>query len=454
MNKPDLQYEYGKIPPQALDLEEAVLGALLIDPESTDSVLTLLPEGSFYKEANNIIYSAIKTIYGSGGQVDILTITEHLRKKEQLEGIGGAVYIAKLTSRVGTGLGAVEHAMIILQKYVLREAIRIASDLSTKAFDGGADPEDMISELFSAVNDLQAILLSNQRGATLKEALNLSVEKYFERVKMRQTGHTLGVKTPLPSLDKKTNGWQNADLVIVAARPSMGKTAFAISSATQAAKNGRAAVIFSIEMTTEKLADRIVIGEGHLDPNQYRAGTMSSHDQQLAEKIIDDLDHLQVYIDDSPRQTVADIWGKCRILVNKKQCDFVIIDYVGLIGASKERGKSREQEVAEISASLKMMAKDLNIPVMVLSQLNRGVEMRKDKRPNLADLRESGSLEQDSDVVIMLYRDEYYNPGQSEGIGEAIITKNRNGPCGMIEFNYNTSLTRIWEDEGRPFPIV
>lgn len=439
--------EYGKVPPQAPELEEAVLGALLIDPDSLDNVTSILPEESFYKEANNIIYSAIKEIYGSGGQIDILTITDHLRKKEMLERVGGALYIAKLTSRVGSGSHAGEHAMIVLQKFILREGIRIANTLSEKSFDEDADPEDIIAEVFRSANDLQGLLLSNKRGSTLQEALEMSAESYFNRKKLRQSGQTVGVKTPLKSLDKYTNGWQDSDLIIIAARPSMGKTGFALAAVMNAAKQGKNPVMFSIEMTTEKLADRIMIGEGYLDPNQFRAATLSSHDEQMIEKLIGDLGGLDVEIDDEPRQSLADIWGKCRILKNKGKCGMVVIDYIGLMDSVKGRGKSREQEVAEISKGLKAMAKDLAIPVIVLSQLNRSVEMRQDKRPNLADLRESGSLEQDADVVVMLYRDEYYNPGQSVGVGECIITKNRNGGVGMVEFLYNTSLTRIYENE-------
>lgn len=439
--------DYGKIPPQATDLEEAVLGALMIDPDITDNVLSLLKPEMFYTQANQIVFESLKELYGSGKQIDILTISEQLRKKQQLEQIGGVVYLSQLTSRIGSGAHAAEHAMIILQKFVMREGVRIASQLSEMAFDESTEPEDMIAQMFSNVNDLQSVLTSTKRGSTLQEALEMSAEGYFNRVKMRKIGQTTGVKTPLKSIDKMTSGWQQSDLIIVAARPSMGKTAFAISCATEAAKSARAPVIFSIEMTTEKLADRIIIGEGHLDPNQFRGGSLSPHDEQLIEKVISDMSHLGIHIDDTPKQSVSDIWGKCRILKNKNECDMVIIDYVGLIQSVKGRGKSREQEVSEISSSLKAMAKDLNIPVMVLSQLNRGVEMRQDKRPNLSDLRESGSLEQDADLVAMLYRDEYYNPGNNVGVGECIIAKHRNGPCGMIEFLYNTSLTRIYEEE-------
>jgi replicative DNA helicase len=446
--------DYGKIPPQALDLEEVVLGALLMDKHVLHNVISLLPGGEvFYKEAHQRIYDAIRDIFNTGGAVDILTVTEYLRKKESLELAGGAVYLSTLTSRVASGAHATEHAMIILQKYVMREAIRISAQLSERAFDESSEPEDMITELFGAVNELQSVLLSNKRGYSLPEALNKSIDNYFGRKKLRQDGKTAGIKTPLKGLDAYTNGWQDSDLIIIAARPSMGKTAFALSIIMNAAKQGKNPVIFSIEMTVDKLADRIMIGEGYLDPNQFRAATLSAHDEEILEDVLGKLEDLDLYIDDAAKQSLSDIWGKARILKNQGKCGLVVIDYVGLMESVKSKGKSREQEVSEISRGLKAMAKDLGIPVIVLSQLNRSVEARQDKRPNLADLRESGSLEQDADLVIFLYRDEYYNPGSSVGVGECIISKNRNGGVGMVEFMYNTSLTRIYEEEGyvRPF---
>lgn len=448
--------DYGKIPPQATDLEEVVLGALLLDNSVLENVISVLPsEEVFYKDAHQLIYRSIRKLYGSGKAVDMLTVMEDLRKSESLEKVGGAVYLSNLTSRVASGAHAGEHAMIILQKYVMREAIRISSTLSERAFDESTDAEDMIAEMFTSVNQLQGTLLSNKRGDSLDDVLNQSIDDYFARKSVKQSGETVGIKTPLKALNRITNGWQDSDLIILAARPSMGKTAFAISALMHAAKQKKAAVMFSIEMTSGKIGDRILIGEGHLDASAYRSGTMMEEDEQIAEKTMGDLSGLNVIIHDEPKQTVSEIWGKCRILKGRGQCDLVIIDYVGLINASKERGKSREQEVSEISSSLKAMAKDLNIPVIVLSQLNRGVELRQDKRPNLADLRESGSLEQDADVVIFLYRDEYYNPGQSVGVGEAIVAKHRNGKVGLVEFNYNSSLTRIWDEEDhatiRPF---
>jgi len=450
MTKLDSNLEYGKIPPQALDVEEVLLGALLLDPDSLDNTLSVLPDDAFYKEAHNIIYQAVKTIYGSGGKVDLLTVVEGLRKTEQLEIVGGAFYLSQLTSRVASGAHASEHAMIILQKFVMRQAIRIANTLSEEAYNEGCEPEDMISKLFHSVNDLQSILLSNKRGKTLGEVMDASIQDYYERKKLRQTGQTLGIKTPLKDVDDFTNGWQDSDLIILAARPSMGKTAFAISAIISAAKHGKHSVMFSIEMKDTKVGDRILIGEGSLDPHRFRGGSLLDDQEQAAEKTVGEVEKLPALIDDAPKQTVSDIWGKCRILKNKGKCDFVVIDYIGLVTPSRDRGKTREQEVSEISASLKMMAKDLDIPVMILSQLNRGVEARNDKRPKLSDLRESGSLEQDADVVIMLYRDEYYNPGNSIGVGEANITKNRNGSVGMVEFNYNSSLTRIYDQEEVP----
>lgn len=445
--------DYGKVPPHALDLEEVVLGALLLDKSVLDNVISLLPtEEIFYREAHQLIYKSIRKIFGSGGAVDMLTVVEDLRKAESLEQVGGVVFLSQLTSRVASGAHATQHAMIILQKYVMREAIRISGQLSERAFDEGSDPDDMIAELFRSVSELQSILLSNQRGETMRETIDGAIQDYFDRKGVRQSGNTVGIKTPLKELDKITNGWQNSDLIILAARPSMGKTAFAISALLNAAKQKKASVMFSIEMTAGKIGDRILIGEGYLDASQFRSGSMSDSDEAIMENLMGKLERLPVYIDDSPKQTVSEIWGKCRILKNKGECDFVIIDYVGLISSSKERGKSREQEVAEISSNLKAMAKDLDIPVMVLSQLNRGVELRQDKRPNLADLRESGSLEQDADLVMFLYRDEYYNPGQSVGVGECIVAKQRNGKVGLVEFLYNSSLTRIYENESTQFP--
>jgi len=443
--------DFGKVPPQAIEVEQAVLGALLIDSEVLDQVFPMLDYRAFYRESHAVVFRSMKKLYVAGGKIDLLTVVEQLRKDGQLEAVGGISFVAGLYAGVGSGVHAVEHAAIVLDKYILREAIRLSAAVTEKALDQEADPEDIIAALFTQVNDLQGILLSNQRGMTLTEAVNASIEDYFERKKLRSTGKTLGVPTPLRAINRYTNGWQDSDLIILAARPSMGKTAFAVSSVIAAARHGKKCVLFSIEMTSKKIADRVILGQTLVDDAQYRSGSLLYQDEQKIENVTGEIENLSIVIDDSPRLTMPDIWGKLRILKNKGQCDFVVIDYIGLIVPSRERGKNREQEVAEISASLKQMAKDLDVPVMVLSQLNRGVEMRPDKRPKLADLRESGSLEQDADVVILLYRDEYYNPdGPIKGIGEANIAKNRNGNTGYVEFKYNESMTNIYDVDNYP----
>lgn len=458
---PAIALDYGKIPPQAMDLEEAVLGAIMLEKDAILSVLDIVEPGSFYKEAHQQIYEVCQSLSMQEKPIDLLTVTEQLRKLEKLEAVGGAVYIAQLTSRIGSAAHLEYHARIVAQKYIQRELIRVSSEIQERAFDESTDVDDLLD--FS-----ERELLNIAEGHIKKETIKLNnllksaIEQIEEAGKRKDS--LSGVPSGFMRLDRLTSGWQKSDLIILAARPSMGKTAFVLSMArNMAVDHNRPVAFFSLEMSSIQLVNRLIIGETQLASDKIRTGRLENYEWEQLEYKIKDLEKAPIYVDDTPAISIFEFRAKARRLKQKYDIQAVIIDYLQLMTGSKDSG-SREQEVSNISRSLKSVAKELDIPVIALSQLNRSVEMRSgNKRPQLSDLRESGAIEQDADLVIFIHRSEYYGIDVDEegnslkGIAEIIVSKHRNGPVGDINLKFvreyakfvdlDDTLAMVEEDE-------
>ncbi len=432
----------GKLPPQALDLEEAVLGALMLEVDALSAVIDILKPEIFYKESHQTIFTAIRNLFQKSEPVDLLTVTAELRKLGQLELIGGAFYVTELTNRVASAANIEFHARIISQKYIQRELIKISTEVINKAYEDTTDVFELLDE---AEKKLFEVTENNlKRGSeNMSDLIRQSLEE-LEKIKDVEGGLT-GVPTGFTVLDTVTSGWQKADLIIVAARPGMGKTAFIMSCARNAAVDfKRPVAIFSLEMSSVQLVNRLISGEAELESSKLRKGNLERHEWQQLHTKIGKLSEAPIYIDDTPALSVFDLRAKARRLKSQFDIQLLVVDYLQLMrGTVDNKGGNREQEIGTISRSLKAIAKELNIPVIALSQLSRKVEERGGvKRPILSDLRESGSIEQDADMVIFLNRPEYYGLVQDEegnstkDLAEVIIAKHRNGSIEDVKLSF------------------
>lgn len=428
--------DHGKIPPQALDLEGAVLGAIMLERDAILSVIDILKPECFYQEAHQKIYTAALELSIREKPIDLLTITEELRKKEQLDEVGGATYISQLTSRVGSAAHLEYHARIVAQKYIQRELIRVSTEIQTKSYDETIDVDDLLD--FSE-RELLNIAEGNIKKETVK--INKLIQDALHQIEEagKRDDSLSGVPSGFSQLDRLTSGWQPSDLVIIAARPSMGKTAFVLSMARNiSVDHDRPIAFFSLEMSSLQLVNRLIVAETQLPSDKIRNGRLENYQWEQLEYKIKDLEQAPIYIDDTPAISIFEFRAKCRRLKQKYDVQAIVIDYLQLMtsGQTGNMG-SREQEVSNISRSLKSIAKELNVPILALSQLNRSVEMRSgNKRPQLSDLRESGAIEQDADVVMFINRPAAYGrevEPEMENIAEVIIAKQRNGPVGEVE---------------------
>ncbi|MFD0765060.1 replicative DNA helicase [Mucilaginibacter lutimaris] len=435
----------GKLQPQALDLEEAVLGALMLEKDALSSVIDVLKPEVFYEVRHQKIFNAISVLFEKTSPVDILTVTAQLRQQGELEMIGGAYYITELTNRVASAANIEYHSRIIIQKYIQRELIRISTDVINSAYE---DTSDVLEMLDKAEKNLFEIAQNNLRRDSRKmDDLVHEALKDIEALKDKKDGLT-GVPSGFTDLDRMTSGWQKSDLVIIAARPAMGKTAFVLSCARNAAVDfDKPVVVFSLEMSSVQLVNRLISGETEIEQEKIRKGTLEEWEWQQIHSKIGRLEAAPLIIDDTPSLNIFEFRAKCRRLKSQHDIQLIIIDYLQLMQGKAEGkggGGNREQEIGSISRALKTVAKELNVPVIALSQLSRAVENRPggSKRPMLSDLRESGSIEQDADMVLFLYRPEYYgldvdednNPTQ--GVGEVIIAKHRNGETGRVRLKF------------------
>nr|WP_295928615.1 replicative DNA helicase [uncultured Dyadobacter sp.] len=447
---PSIDQNFSKLPPQAIDLEEAVLGALMIEKDALTAVADILRPDSFYKEAHVRIYTAIVTLFADSEPIDMLTVTSKLRSTGELELIGGASYIMELTSKVNSAANIEFHARIISQAYIKRELIKVASEIQRDAFE---DTTDVFRLLDKTEQSLFQISESNIKknyadmGALMRQAL-----AELDQKKNNKDGLT-GVPSGFSALDRLTSGWQKTELMILAARPGMGKTAFVVSSLRNAAVDFNMPVaIFSLEMSSVQLVNRLISAEAEIDSEKIRKGSLAPHEWEQLHHRIHRLTNAPIYIDDTPALSVLELRAKCRRLKAQHDIQMIVIDYLQLM-TGDTGGKSpgnREQEIAMISRSLKNLAKELDVPVIALSQLSRAVETRGgEKRPQLSDLRESGSIEQDADMVIFLYRPEYYGITEDEagnsvaGIGEVILAKNRAGSLDTIQLRFIGKYTKF-----------
>ncbi len=434
--------QYERIPPHSDDAEKSVLGSILLDKDALYEVLEILKTEDFYNEMHMEIYSAVIELYRKSQPVDILTVSEELKKRKSLEMVGGRAYIALLSTVVPSTSNAGEYAKIIAEKAILRKLIGTASDIIEKGYQ-----EKMASAevLDFAERGIFEIAQSRQTKdfALIKDVLWDNIAKIDEMSKLE--GNITGLTTGFIDLDARTSGLQKSDLIMLAARPSMGKTAFALNIAQHAAIKAKAKVlIFSLEMSRDQLGQRMLSMESRIEMQKLKTGNLERKDWDQIHIALDTLSRTSIYIDDTPGITAMEIKNKCRRLKAEKGLDMVVIDYLQLMSA-EGRSESRQQEITALSRFLKQLAREMDCPVVVLSQLSRAPEQRQDHRPILSDLRESGSIEQDADIVMFLYRDEYYNPETTDkpNICEVNIAKQRSGPTGSVELTWLGKYTRF-----------
>ena len=451
------EFLQGKLPPQAIELEGAVLGALMLDKDAVANVIDVLHPECFYKESHQKIYKAVHELFHNTQPVDILTVTQQLRKNGELEIAGGAYYITQLTNRVASAANIEYHARIILQKFIQRELIRISTETISNAYEETSDVLDLLD---NAEKNLFALAEGNIRRNY--EDMHSLITKAIKVVETaaNQTAGVTGVPSGFTELDRVTAGWQKSDLIIIAARPAMGKTAFVLSMARNAAVMfNKPVAFFSCEMSSLQLVNRLIAGETEINSEKLKKGQLADHEwAQLNSKIVP-LTKAPIYIDDTPALTVFELRAKCRRLVAEKKIEMIIIDYLQLMAAGTDsRGGNREQEISAISRSLKSIAKELNVPIIALSQLSRAVETRSSsKKPQLSDLRESGAIEQDADMVLFIYRPEYYgltedeNQQSTSNLAEIIVAKNRNGATRSVNLKFIGHLTKFTDMEDFDF---
>ncbi|MCD4812104.1 replicative DNA helicase [bacterium] len=432
-----------KIPPQNLEAERSTLGAMLLDQEAIARVLELVNENTFYQAAHRIIFRAILELYNRNEPVDYITMTDLLSRWGELDKIGGAAYITGLTDDVPTTAHVEHYARIIKEKYILRNLIRTSTQLVSRCYAEVEDTDALLDEAEKAIFDLSQ---DRQRGSVLQ--IRDIIHDAMEMVEnlSKHESHITGVPTGYPELDQMTSGFQPGELVILAARPSMGKTALALNMASYAAIEGKVPVaIFSLEMSSESLVTRMLCSDGRVDLQAVRTGRLGEGDLGHLSMAAGRLFDAPIFIDDSPSSTILEIRSKARRLKSEHNIGLIVIDYIQMMSGSGKM-ENRQQEIATISRSLKGLAKELRIPVLVLSQLSRAPESRGggDRRPQLSDLRESGAIEQDADLVSFIYREAYYDKDKKDDkTAEIIIAKQRNGPTGFVKLIFNQQYTRF-----------
>ncbi|MCI2228125.1 replicative DNA helicase [Polaribacter sp. MSW13] len=444
-----ISLEKGKIPPQAVELEEAVLGAMMIDKKGIDDVIDILSSDAFYDQKHQEIYAAIYELFQNSEPIDLLTVSNLLKKNGKLEFVGGDFFLIRLTQKVASSAHIEFHARIILQKYIQRKLISISSEIIENAYDEGTDVFDLLDDAEAKLFEVTQGNLkksSEDAGSLVKQALK----------KIQEIGNQegmSGLQTGFTKLDALTSGWQPSDLVIIAARPGMGKTAFVISMAKNMAIDfNHGVAVFSLEMSSVQLITRMISSETGLTSEKLRKGNLEPHEWEQLNVKVKKLSDAPIFIDDTPSLSIFDLRAKARRLVSQHNVRIIVIDYLQLMTAGGKAGGNREQEISMISRNLKALAKELEVPVIALSQLSRAVETRGgSKRPLLSDLRESGAIEQDADIVSFIFRPEYYGMTEwdddehtpCEGQGEFIVAKHRNGGLDNIRLKFTGHLAKF-----------
>ena len=441
--------EIGKVPPNDTEAEQAVIGSMLTDMEAVVSSIENLKPEDFYREDNKLIFSAMVNLYNRSEPIDLITVKSELESMGKFDQVGGIEYLADLPEKVPTTANANKYIKIVEDKSTLRRLIKTANEIIELGYDPTEELDDIMEgaekKIFNLMQD------KNQKGYTpIKDILVDSFNQLEELYNRKQ--HITGVPTGFIDLDYRTAGLHGSEFILIAARPAMGKSAFVLNIAANAALKANIPVaIFSLEMSKEQMVNRILCSEAMVDSNKVRTGKLDEEDWAKLAEAIGPLSETGIYIDDTPGISITEIRAKCRKLKLEKNIGLVIIDYLQLVQGSSRRAQgSREQEIAEISRSLKILAKELDVPVIALSQLSRAVEQRPDHRPMLSDLRESGSIEQDADIVMFLYRDDYYNEdSEKKDIAEVIIAKQRSGSTGTVDLGWLGSYTKFVNLEKR-----
>ena len=434
--------DLGKVPPHDTEAEQAVIGSMLTDKDAIISAIEVLKEEDFYREDNKNIFGAILNLYNRAEPVDIITLKSELSSIGKLEAVGGLEYLAELPEKVPTTANVDKYIKIVEEKSVLRNLLKTANEIIKLGYDETQEVDFLMDQAEKKIFD--AIQSRNQKGySSIKDIL---VDTFTELEQLyNQKQHITGIPTGFVDLDYKTAGLHKSDLILVAARPAMGKSAFALNIATNAAIRGNAPVaIFSLEMSKEQMVNRILCSEAMVDSNKVRTGKIDDDDWAKLAHASGTLSESKIFIDDTPGISIMEIRAKCRKLKLEQNIGLVVIDYLQLVQGTGKRGASREQEISEISRSLKILAKEINVPVIALSQLSRAPEQRPDHRPMLSDLRESGAIEQDADIVVFLYRDDYYNEdSEKKNIAEVIMAKHRSGSTGTVELLWLGNYTKF-----------
>jgi len=445
----------GKIPPQALELEEAVLGALMLEKNAAERVMDLLHPNCFYSDKNKVIFEATKNLFSDGEPIDLLTVKNQLAKNGTLEMAGGAIALAKLTNKIASAANLEFHSHLLIEKYIQRALIKVSTDIGREAYE---ETNDAFQLLDNAEKKLYSI-----KDESLKKNFNTIddlVAKAIERIESaKNSSDTIsGVPSGFRSLDKITNGFQKSDLIILAGRPGMGKTAFALTAARNAAiMFDKPVAVFSLEMSAVQLVTRLISGEVELSGEKLRQGDLSEFEMEQLLHKMNTLSKANIFIDDTPQLTIFDLKAKARRLKQQKNIELIVIDYLQLMRSDEGTAKNREQEISHISRSLKGLAKELNIPIVALAQLSRAVEQRPDKKPILSDLRESGSIEQDADIVGFIYRPDYYGITQDEegnsleGIAVVDIAKHRNGATQEAQVRFKKQFAKFEDLDFSPY---
>jgi replicative DNA helicase len=431
------------LPPQHLEAEQAVLGAMLLSSQAVSEAAEWLEPDDFYRASHQTIFGAMRDLYEQGQPVDLITLTAALQSTEgSLDKAGGVEYLATLAQSIPTALHIEHYATIVREKALLRKVIDAATEIANDGYRQDKPATDVLADAERRILELSQH--RKLRDFTHISDVLLTTSERIEQLYANE-GNIIGVPTGYTDLDKMTNGFQRSDLIIVAARPSVGKTAFALNIAQNVAVRAAMPVaIFSLEMSKDQLVQRMLSAEGFIDGHKLRSGALEEDDWPKLSMAMSSLGNSPVYIDDSPGITIPEMRSKLRRLKTQVGLGFVVIDYLQLVHGRRSSGENRQQEISEISRNLKQLARELEVPVMALAQLSRSVEQRQDKRPMLSDIRESGSIEQDADIVAFLYRDDYYDPeSERKNVVEILIAKQRNGPTGKVELAFLKNFNKF-----------
>lgn len=423
--------DISRIPPHSVESEQSILGSIILDKDAIITVAETINPSDFYKEAHKIIYESMLNLNSNNEPIDLITLIEELRKEGHLDNVGGISYLTSLSTIVPTTSNVKYYANIVKEKSVMRQLIKASNEIINLGYDASTDVQEILEKAEKNIFDI-----SQEKASDDIQPINLVLQDTFDMIERLCTekSEVTGITTGFVDLNKKINGLQRTDLILLAARPAMGKTAFSLNLVQNAALKGDASVaVFSLEMSKEQLVQRMLSAQSNVELSKIKTGNLGESDWPRIIDAMAVLSEANIFIDDTPGIKISEIRSKCRRLKIEKGLDLILIDYLQLM-EGEGKNENRQQEIAKISRSLKILAKELDCPVIALSQLSRSPELRKDHRPILSDLRESGSIEQDADIVMFLYRDEYYHDdSEKKNIGEVIVAKNRHGETGSVE---------------------